>query len=1174
MLINNEIIEKLTIEQKIALLTDSTEGAQGPRELQIPTLAITELKSDAVDENDEIIFPSFSSLANSWDAELFGDVAKNQAKLLMARSKENLFVLPKANAAQSAYGEEITEDPYLAGKLLAGAAKGLTRAGATVCLQAPTVSVSDTRVMDNEADEFVLFERVLRPFKLSKSGISYEAILKEQDETKESYKIANQKMIKAAVEKNKAIFTRLENGDNTVSVINQGGQALGGSTVALQTAYDNYRRIYQSMQEGGATARELEMAILDGAAISDEIIDNALDEKITLAKKCAQGKFIAESFDMDEIAEKSTKKSIVLVKNKNKLLPLGKGKRVALFGDIISNTSNGGFVNFIQKITSYLSASGIDVIGYSRGYELDCDISKTELEEACRLADSCDVAVVFVGFGKEREKDIVNTQRLSLPANQVALISALEQLGKKTVAVICSSRLPCMSFDDATNSILLAPPQGRALASSLTDVLVGKFNPEGKLAYSGYDDIDTEFRKIQKRKKNGEQKIGQFIGYRYTDIVEKKARYPFGHGLSYTSYVYSSVNINSKNVSFTIQNVGDFEGCETTQIYLSCNSSSRQRPRKELKAMCKTSLKPGEKKNVSVTLEELGIYDSGSGKFVVESGEYTVYVASSSWDVRLNCNIQVIGHELSEGNQRISDYLHEMSNIRSESYTMEAHCKPMNKASKTKTISAWLFIITLFADIMYGVCGLLLAAPFKEQLAVFLTLNILALSIALILRIVYLVGHSKAKKKQKEEEKQATAELFKNAQKINASSLEKLFSTEFDQPEAEQAKKTVTYKGEVESIYVYMAVENDFSSLCKELEKHFEANGMVISPSLAKNVIASIMSSRLLVLRNKDEAVTERFSSILASFFGTAALVESQEGRNWESETLLYTNTAMGINQRTLVQAIHNANAENQSATFYVMKDVSLNDTASFLMPYVQFLGNPLEAYKVTENGTSYEIPSNLWFVIIPDGSQSIDSLPAFIANLASVIDLDVEKTGSASESVISNAKPISAQQMEALKYRSRKAISIDEQIWKSVDSLEEFVNERAPYHIGNKVFLQLESYVSVYLSSGGASGEAVDGMLSSKLLPAILSITKGNAQMQEVDFIQTIESIFGEEYVERSSKLIKNPIMNIKEDKPLAQESDDKALENAQESEAAQNEQQAPKTKEKTEEGDASNAE
>lgn len=1190
MLINNEIIEKLTTKQKIALLTDSPETAPELKDLNVQTFSITELKSDTVDENGEIIFPSFSSIANSWDTQLFGDVMQAQAKL-RAADGTNLFVLPKSNSAQSVYGEEITEDPYLAGKLFAGAARNLTQAGAAVCMHAPTVSKSDIDVMDSDPDEFVLFERVARPFRMAKNAGTCLAVLKTQDEISEDYQRANQKMINAVVENNKVVITRLENGDNTVSVLNQGSQVIGGSNVALETAYDNYKRIYHSMEEGGATAHELEMAILDGAAVSDEIIDNALDQKISLTKKCAAGSFNNVSFSTNAIAEESARKSVVLVKNNENLLPLRAGRRVALFGDIISNASNGGYKNFISKISTGLKAASLDVVGYSRGYLLDDNVSKEELSAACQLAGNADVAIVFLGFGKEREEALTKTQRLCLPANQIALISSLAELNKKIIAVICSSRLPSMSFDSSANSVLLVPPQGKGVAEALSQILVGGYNPEGKLAYAGYDDIDAEFRKAQKRKRRGEQKIGQYIGYRYTDIIEGKAKYPFGHGLSYTKFKYSSLSMNGKAVSFILQNTGKTAGTEITQIYLTCSTSTRQRPVKELKAICKTYLEPKQKKIVSVDLEELGIYDCESGKFVVESGEYTVFAASSAADVRLSCKIQVFGQNLKASNERISDYLHEMSNIRSESYTMEAHCKPMSKVSKLKTASAWLFVLTIFSDIIYGICGLLFGIPFKEQLAIFITLNAVVLSISLILRIAYRAAYSKAKRKQKKKEKEATAELFKNAQRINASSVEKLFADEFDQHEAEQTKKTVTYKGEAESIYVYMAVETDFQALCKDLEKHFESNGMIISAPLAKNVVASLMSSRLLVLRNKDSAVSKKFAHILSSFFGTTVFTESQADRNWEKETLLYSNTSAGIRPRILVQAIYDAHAQKQNASFYAMTDVSLSETADFLMPYVQFLGNPNEVYTVKENSTRYEIPSNLWFVIVPNENESIDSLPAFIANLASVIDLDVQIAENAPSSTIYIDKSITPQQMEALKYRSKKAVSIEEQVWKSVDSLEEFINERTPYHIGNKIFLQLESYLSVYLSSGGVTGEAVDGMLSSRLLPTILSLIKDNAQMAEVDFVQTVESIFGEEYIERSSKLIKHLVINNKEEKAVfekpvaiedvaepAKETVKEVKEEAPMAEEAENapnaEQTASLTTEKTEEGDANNAE
>ena len=1209
MLINNEIIEKLTTKQKIALLADSKEGREeASAVVEIPTLMATELWEKELDENGESIFPSPSSLANSWDSQIFGDVA-HKLVCLKAQRGANLFIMPKVSAATSVYGNEATEDPYLAGTLFAGTAKELTKASISLCLQAPTVTDEDVSALDRMADESALFERVARPFRMVKEQGRCRAIMASHQSSDDSYIKVNNKMIEKTVESGVPMITQIEEGDNTVALINSGSQIIGGSDVAIEAAYDNYKRIYRSLEEGGATTHELNMALLDGAAISEEIINDALDKKISLAKSCQVSGLYTTGDEIDHISYESAKRSIVLVKNNKNALPLQRASRVAVVGDIIGS-ADGEFIGFYSKLSESLKMSGITPVGYKAGYKLDDDISEDMITPAVNLTNTADTVLVFLGLGKQREEKLSQSQRLMLPANQVALVSSLAKTGKRVIAIICGTRLPNMGFDTDAHAVLLAPNGGSGVARATADVLAGRYNPSGRLAYAGYDNADVIFKQIQKRKQKGVQKIGKMVGYRYTDASKKVAKYPFGHGLSYSRFTYSHLQIISpKVISVEIQNTSDRAGIETVQVYIGCNSSSRIRPVKELKGVAKVFLQARQRKTVQITLGEMGIYDTDSQDFVIETGEYTYYVGASVSDIRLTAKVQLQGTTLKTHKRRMSEYLREVSNIRSESYTMEAHCKPMNNVSKIKTLSFWLIALTLFADSVYGVCGVFFGLPFAEQLGVFIALNAISLSLAVICFIIYLVLRQRNVSKQKAKEKLATKELFRGAEKINASTVEKLFVTEFDQLEAqpEVRKKTVTFRGKDESIYVYMAVETDFKALCKDMEKYFEANELIISPAMARGIVSSLMSSRLLVLRNADKEISVKFAHVLSTFFGTNTVVDSLAKRQWDKDTLLYMQGAKSKYPSQLYQAFYLAGAEENKACFYTMTDVKLAETSAFLTPYVQFLSSPLEKYTVTENNTTYTIPSNLWFLLVPNEGESLDSLPTFVTNLVSVIDIDVklpekeeetlqistdddaadkenvaqegvdEKTeekadaeGEQAEEEPLVIKPVTPHQLEALTYRSKKAAVIDEQTWKSVDALEEFVNERAPYHIGNKIFLQLECYLSVYLACGGEIGEAVDGVLSARLLPTIMTILKDNPQMADVDMIQTIESIFGEENITRSSGIIKHNVIEPKKEEQASDEEVVEANDNSEKQGENASETEAVK---KTEEGDVTNA-
>ena len=937
-----------------------------------------------------------------------------------------------------------------------------------------------------------------------------------------SYRIINEKMIAQSIEGASVAITKLVDGDNTVFEINSGKQVLNGSNIAVEAAYENYKKIYHSIEEGGASTHELEMAFLDGAAIDESMIDESLDNRLTLATSCATYGVKASSIELKNLAIESAKKSIVMLKNEG-ILPLDRGLNVALIGDVVSNTSQ--YLNFVDNFKKALGNEDVNVTGYEQGYNIDEDKSEGLIYPAVRLAESSDAVILFLGLGKERENELHKTHRLQLPANQKALISELKKTRRKIIAVICGSRLPNMSFDDDISAVLLAPAEGIGVPFALSEILVGSYNPTGRLAYAGYSNMDARFREIQTRKRMDKQKIGHFIGYRYTDGCDMEAKYPFGYGISYTSFAYSSLNVRSNSITFSVHNVGEVAGVETVQVYAGINKSSTVRPLKELRAICRVALKPHERKTIEVSLNDLKIYDTDSKRFVNEAGDYTIFVGSSASDIHLTGRIYVYGETLHKKNQHLSEYLYEVSNIHSERYTMEAYCKPMNDVSKIKSAGLWLLAISIFFDMIYGICGLL-GMPIKEHTALFITITAIGLLASIVCLLVYHKKNKAILKEQAEKERIATNELFKNAEKIDVDAVEKLFVEEFDIPEKkqqQQKKTTSSYMGKDESMYVYMSVDTDFANLCKDMVDYLGERGLGVSLATCRAVVSSMMSSRLLVFRHKDSSKAKDFVEHLARFFGTESHIESLADVIWEKSTLLYSvKSEYGSPTQTqLQQAFTTALSSDLKASFYAMTDVTLSDTASFMMPYIQFLGNPMAEHTVSEKGYDFTIPTNMWFVIIPKDGEYIDQIPAFVSNHAAVIDLETQDT----ESTIATITPksINTHQLEALLYRSKKSASIDENTWKTVDALESFVNERTPYHIGNKIFLQLESYLSVYLASGGQIEEALDGAISSKLLPAILAILYGNVDMNEIDFPHALESIFGEENVLRSSNMVKS---------------------------------------------------
>ena len=1135
MLKHKDIIDNLTKEQKIALLTDTNEAlGDAVERLNIPAIAINELWQENSLDQRELLFPSPKSLANTWDEGLVGNVAKSLATL-GAKQGDNLFVLPSSNASSSAYGAELSEEPYLSGTMVAAMARALSYDRVPYCLKEPLCLPEDIRFLDKEADTAVLFDRIARPFMRARAAGNAQALLLHLTDMEGSYDQANNAIFNNVVPPDMEQLLKVEDGDITTAALLSGKQLIGGSGLAISTALENYNRIYSSMEEGGATAQELEATVANGAAISEETIDIALDKKLELASNCNREFTRVSDSDINGLAYIAAKESIVLVKNSNRVLPLAKGERLCIVGDIVNECDGSHYKDFMQRLFASVSASGASIMGFERGYDLNRDVSPELIGSACTMATSGTTTVAFVGLGAVREERLSTSARLALPGNQIAMLTALRQASKKLIVVVCGECLPDMSFDNLADAIILVPPQGAYVARALWDVMSGAVNPSGRLAYAGYYGVDTYVREQQSRKKKERQKIGPFIANRYADSEGERVPYPVGFGLSYTSFEYSRAAVQGRAIYFTVANTGRMDGCEVAQVYVGIAQPGSIRPRRELKGAVRIYLRAGERRQVSVPLDDLEIYDSQAQRFILEGGEYDIYVSSSLGNTKLHKKTTFVGATTNRRGKRLSDYLQNVSNIVSEGYTMEAYCKPMKTRSKLLSFGVILLITTLFADAVYAISCLMLSMDFMWYLLYFGIINGACLFVSLLSMIIGAAVSSSRKKKLEKRELAATMELFKNVQPADVREISQLFESEFDVSLDPVNKKEQESSVRDESTFTYMAVDTDIPTLCKELEEHFAEYGLIITPKMARKMLSAIMTSRLLVVRNALGVSCDKIVEILSRFFVTEPHTDDLKSEPWNRASLLRYNAAEGDRierPAPLMQVINSATNEKDKAYFLGIANARMADLGEMLMPYVQYFGNPDGEYVVSDENGYISLSSNIWFVVTPGKGESLDNFPAFVANVATVVDLEAQSTGEAAAKTA--RKPISTHQLDALIFRAKKGCEISEDIWKSVDTLESFVNEKTPYHIGNKLFLQLEKYMAIYNACEADVHEAIDCAVSGKLLPAILNLLKGNEGMQETDLAQVVESIFGEEYATSCRNTIKRLVMDrAKAEKP-----------------------------------------
>lgn len=288
---------------------------------------------------------------------------------------------------------------------------------------------------------------------------------------------------------------------------------------------------------------------------------------------------------------------------------------------------------------------GANVIGYEPGYKRHGKTKKEAIKKACRLAKNADVAVVFLGLEEGYDSEGRDRKDMYLPENQRKLIRMVTKYNENVVVVLSCGCIVEMSWDKKVKCVLHSYLSGQAGGAAVAQLLLGDKNPSGKLSETipmKYEDVPSA-NYFPGPETTAEHREGIYVGYRYYDTAKVKVKYPFGHGLSYTKFEYGNLKAEKDKISFTIENVGERTGREVAQVYVSAKTNGMFRPEKELKGFASIVLKPGEKKEVEVKLNDrsFAVWSIEAEDWVIEPGEYEILVGASSRDIRLRDGLTI-----------------------------------------------------------------------------------------------------------------------------------------------------------------------------------------------------------------------------------------------------------------------------------------------------------------------------------------------------------------------------------------------------------------------------------------------------------------------------------------------------------------------------------------------------
>ena len=653
------LLKKLTLEEKCALLSGAeTFKTRGMPEHGIPQIWLSDGphglrkqagESDHLGLNPSVpatCFPTASAVANSWDAALGEEIGAALGEEAAAQEVSVLLgpgLNMKRNPLCGRSFEYFSEDPYLAGKLAAGYIRGIQSKGVAACPKHFAVNSQETRRM---ASDSIVDERTLREIYLT----GFEIAVKEGHPRSimSSYNLVNG----TYANENKHLLMEILRGEwgfDGAVITDWGGSndhALGvknGSTLEMPVP-------------GGDSVREL-LAAVESGTISESDIDARLSELLPLvfdtkaALDAAPREFDAAAHHA--LARRAAEESLVLLKNEGSLLPLAMGTKVAVIGDFAKNPRYQGagssMVNSTQVdvLLDKLIDSELNVIGYQQGFDRHGKPDAALQKSACELATQADTVILCMGLDEIAESEGLDRSNLRLAQNQMDLLQAVAAVNPKIVVVLYSGSVVETPWLDNCQALLYAALGGQAGAGAVADALTGKVNPCGKLAETWpltYADIPSA-ADFATRRKTVEYREGLYIGYRYFTTAEKAVRFPFGYGMSYTTFAYSDMAADEQGVSLTVTNTGSVAGTEIVQLYVAKKNSELFRPVRELKGFARVTLAPGEKQRITITLDDKAFrfWNVKANRWEIEGGEYELLVGASVEDIRLCEKITVHG---------------------------------------------------------------------------------------------------------------------------------------------------------------------------------------------------------------------------------------------------------------------------------------------------------------------------------------------------------------------------------------------------------------------------------------------------------------------------------------------------------------------------------------------------
>ena len=696
-----DALSRITVEEKVALIhAQSKFSSPGVARLGIPEFWMTDgphgIRPEVLwDEwnqagwtNDSCVaFPALTCLAATWNpkaallyGQSIGEEARYRNKTVLLGPGVNIYRTP-LNGRNFEY---MGEDPYLASQMVVPYVKGVQQNGVAACvkhyaLNNQEINRHTTNVI---VDDRALYEIYLPAFKAAVQEGKAWAIMGSYNLYKNQHNCHNRFLLNDIL-KGEWGFDGVVVSDwggvhNTEEAIYNGmdmefGSWTNGLSKGMGNAYDNYYLAHpylKQIKEGKIGTKELDDKVR-------RILRLAF--RTTMNRNRPYGAMLSE--EHIAAARKIGEEGIVLLQNKKNILPidLNRTKKIAVIGEnaLKMMTVGGGSSSLkvqyecspldgikrrigdgieISYARGYVGDTGGQFDGVSSGQNLKDDRSARQLiEEAVRIAQSADYVIFIGGLNKSGHQDCEDTDRkgLELPYKQDKVIGALAKVNKNLIVVNISGNAVAMPWISEVPAVIQAWYLGTEAGNAIASILVGDVNPSGKLPFTFPEKLEDvgahqlgDYPGRQREDGIFDEKYNEsiFVGYRWTDKQKIRPLFPFGHGLSYTTFAYGKATVNKKvmkideqiAITVPITNTGKRIGSEIVQLYISDLKSSLPRPVKELKGFSKIQLAPGETQEVTFLIDKqaLSFFNDSRHEWVAEPGKFEAQIAASATDIK------------------------------------------------------------------------------------------------------------------------------------------------------------------------------------------------------------------------------------------------------------------------------------------------------------------------------------------------------------------------------------------------------------------------------------------------------------------------------------------------------------------------------------------------------------